>query len=454
MKERVYWHPSFVPGPEQLSLDEAAEALEETLGASVATRMQADVPVGSYLSGGIDSSVITALAARTGSRSLDTFSIRFADPRFDETQEQRRIAGHFGTSHHDFLCGAADIAGNLADVVWRCETPLMRTAPVPLYLLSRLVRDAGRKVVLSGEGSDELLAGYPIFKETAIRRFWARAPESAIRPLLFDRLYPDVRGADRSPAMWRHYFSHRCSEVSHPFYSHLLRWQNCGWAIRFLAPEVRGAADPDTMMNGLAGLLPPGWQDWGPLERAQAIELTSFMSSYLLSCQGDRVAMAHSVEVRYPFLDPAVIRLCCSFSAQLKMLGLRDKRPLRKLGSRLLPGQAALLPKRPFRAPVAYTLFGPGSPAIIGELLADAALARQPMIDSDSAALLVRKARLNQGRMVSEREEMALIGLVTLQMMSEMYTTGFSVRARDAEAALRRGRPGVSVLAEAGGGMA
>jgi asparagine synthase (glutamine-hydrolysing) len=164
--------------------------------------------------------------------------------------------------------------------------------------------------------------------------------------------------------------------------------------------------------------------------------------------------MAHSVEVRYPFLDPAVIRLCCSFSARLKLLGLRDKRPLRRLGRRLLPGQAARLAKRPFRAPVSYTLFGPGSPEIISELLSESALAGQPLIDGDSAGALVRKARRSGGRMASEREEMALVGLVTLQMMSEMFTSGFSVRVRDAEAALRRGRPEVSVLAEADGGVA
>src|SRR5690606_3434229 len=101
---------------------------------------------------------------------------RFQDRAFDETPEQRRMAGLLGTQHHEILCGGNEIRDALPEVIWHCETPLLRTAPAPLFLLSQLVRDNGMKVVLTGEGADEFLAGYDIFKEDKARRFWSRQP--------------------------------------------------------------------------------------------------------------------------------------------------------------------------------------------------------------------------------------------------------------------------------------
>ena len=182
IREQIYWQPSPAGAAAPASLDEAAERLEEALGRAVDFRLRADVPVGAYLSGGLDSSVIGSLAAERVGGRLVSFGIGFEDARFDESAEQAAIARHVGSLHHALRCDGAAIAASLQDVVWQCETPLLRTSPVPLYLLARRVREAGIKAVLSGEGADELLAGYAIFGEDQIRRFWARRPDSKWRP--------------------------------------------------------------------------------------------------------------------------------------------------------------------------------------------------------------------------------------------------------------------------------
>lgn len=437
--EHRHWRPHLVTAPQcrDWHADEAAEALGAALMRSIKLRLRADVPVGCYVSGGLDSSVIAALAGRVQASRLDSFAIRFADPAFDETAEQRLMAAHAGTRHHEMLVDSRHIAASLRDVVWHCETPLLRTAPVPLFLLSGLVRDSGRKVVLTGEGADELLAGYNIFKEDRIRRFWARRPESEMRPQLLSRLYPYVAGGKaQSGAFWRRFFGSGLDAVDDPFFSHAIRWRNTAWSLRFLSPDIQAALDAERMEFELETSLPPGWRQWEPLARAQVLEQVTFMSSYLLSSQGDRVAMAHGIEVRYPFLDPEVVALCGALPARTRLLGLRDKVALRRLARDLVPSAIAQRPKRPYRAPVAQALFGKGA-EWVDEVLGEDSLRRHGLAAVEPALKLAAKARNLGGRLESEREEMALIGLATLQVLADQYLDHFASRVAEAVAGLK-----------------
>ncbi len=157
---------------------DAVERLDELMRSGVALRMRADVPVGAYLSGGLDSSITSSLAATLTPHTLRTFSITFADPRFDESEFQRAVAGDIGSLHAVASIDANAIAESFSDVVWHAETPLLRTAPAPMFHLARLTKRSGIKVVLTGEGADELFLGYDLFKEVAVRRFCLRRPES------------------------------------------------------------------------------------------------------------------------------------------------------------------------------------------------------------------------------------------------------------------------------------
>ena len=427
-----YWRPDFTVDPalDALSLDQAADALQEHLSRAVELRLRADVPVGAYLSGGLDSSMIASLVHCRGGGDMRTFAVRFADPAYDETAEQQQMVAVLGTDHHDILCTAQTIRDVLPDVVWRCETPLLRTSPAPLYTLSNLVRSLSRKVVLTGEGADEILAGYHIFKEDRIRRFWARRPGSKMRSALLSRLYPYVVGGN--DAMWRQFFAKDLEALDDPFYSHRIRWSNTAFSLRFLAPEIRESVTAEALEERLRGELHADFAKWTPLRRAQDIEMRTFLSSYLLSCQGDRVAMANGVEVRYPFLDPDVIDFCARLPDRFKLLGLRDKLVLRRLASRSLPNAIWRRPKRPYRAPTAPAIAGTGGP--IDWLLDDEAINRFGLLDPGATRRLVDKARRNSSS--SEREGMALVGVATLQLLAQAFGPEFRERAAEAETRL------------------
>lgn len=428
-REQTYWraHPARRSSSNVL----AHEALEAQLKRSIALRLRADVPVGAYVSGGLDSAVIASLAAETCG-NIETFGIRFQDPRFDETREQRLVAKHLGVHHHELLCSADDIGEALAETVWHCETPLLRTAPAPLFLLSGAVKAAGVKTVLTGEGADELLCGYTIFKEDQIRRFWARSPESAMRPALLKRIhhYVGVEGA-RQNAAWQSFFGHKLLETAHPLYSHLIRWRNTAWSLRLLAREMRDSLSLETMLAEMAAGLPADWNDWDPVSRAQFIEIQGFMSSYLLSCQGDRVAMAHGVEARYPFLDPDFVDFCFTLETTDKLIGTRDKIALRHVARRRLPQEIWGRRKQPFRAPIAAALFGRDG-ARFEEALSPSKLALAGHFDTAAVTQLLVRARA-RGQFLGEREEMGLIGVLTLQLLNDAFGPQFRRRALESE---------------------
>ncbi|AWK88862.1 asparagine synthase (glutamine-hydrolyzing) [Azospirillum thermophilum] len=436
-----YWQPDMAPAEDlaALSLDEAADRLEDKLLDAIRLRLRADVPVGVYISGGLDSSVIAALARKLDTTRMHSFGVRFTDAGFDETPQQRLVAAHVGTEHHDILCGPQDIQAALPDVVWHAESPQIRTAPAPLFLLSRLVRDSGIRVVLSGEGADEWLSGYDIFKEDRVRRFWARRPESRIRPRLLGRIHPfaAVNGQKDSP-LWQAFFKRGMMETAEPFYAHRIRWQNTAWTQRLLAPDLRAAADAAAFEAQVAAHLPDGWSNWSPLARAQWVEIATFLGPYLLASQGDRVAMANSIEVRYPFLDPEVDRFCAALPDRLKMLGLRDKLVLRRLAARLLPAEIGRRPKRPYRAPMTTALFGAGAPGYVRDLLSPEALERYGLVDGAGMAALAARAHARDGRMAGEREEMALVGVLTLQMLARAMIDELPRRAAALRTALDR----------------
>ena len=191
---RPYWRLEFGLPVRERSEDEYIEELRDLLIDATRIRLRADVPVGAYLSGGLDSSTVAAIVRSAAGVHLDTFSIAFSDPEFDESSFQRQMAQFLGTDHQVAFVTHADIGRVFPEVIWHTETPILRTSPAPLFLLSQLVRDRNYRVVLTGEGTDEFLAGYDIFKEAKVRRFWARQPTSRLRPLLFRRLYPWIAG--------------------------------------------------------------------------------------------------------------------------------------------------------------------------------------------------------------------------------------------------------------------
>ena len=430
IQERAYWTLSFADAvngaatvPQAKQVEEYAEELGELLVDAARIRLRADVPVGAYLSGGLDSSIIASIIRNFTTNRLDTFSIAFDDTQFDESQFQTQMARFLGTDHRVVHATHADIGKVFPEVIWHSEVPIVRTAPAPMFMLSKLVRDSGYKVVLTGEGADEFLAGYDIFKEAKIRRFWAAETGSKWRPLLLKRLYPDIAGLSKnSTALLSAFFAEGLAKVNLPEYSHALRWRNGRRNCRFLSAEVM----PLNMSVGpVKALIPQEFFRWSPLSQAQFLEIKIFLSEYLLCSQGDRMSMAHSIEGRFPFLDARLVEFCNQLPANLKLRALTEKYLLKRLGKKWLPAEIWQRRKRPYRAPISRSFFNEATPAYVTELLSAESLNRTGYFKTQAVEHLVHK--LKSGVPVGESDDMALAGVLSTQLLHRQFVQHFSL---------------------------
>ena len=421
IKITPYWQLDMSAGcdvPE--SLDEAADKLRWLLEDAVRLRLRSDVPVGAYLSGGLDSSGITALTARHTDTRLRTFSIAFNERSFDESGSQQRVNDYLGVDNETVHCSLGEIGAAFAETVCHAEMPLLRTAPVPMFLLSKLVNDRGFKVVLTGEGADEILGGYDIFKEAKIRRFWARDPGSSLRPMLLRCLYPYIETVSSGgDAYLKAFFGKNLTDTCDPFYSHRLRWQNSSRCLRFFSKELLAEIGDYDPLAELTEALPTEFKSWDPFAQAQYLEIEIFLSEYLLSSQGDRMGMAHSVEGRYPFLDPRVVEYSIGLPAYYKMLGLREKAVLKHAVRDVLPPETLKRAKQPYRAPIRSVFFGEDNPEFVTECLSPERLRSTGYFNPEAVAGL--SAKFQRGRRVSETEEMALTGILSVQLLHSMW---------------------------------
>ena len=425
-RERAYWEPRFAARQEDVlggSEADAVAAVRDSIERAVRLRiLRADVPVGSYLSGGLDSSLVAALGRRVKGDRFQTFSIRFEDPEYDETGYQRAVVAHIGSEHHEVVVGRREIARAFPDVVFHAERPLLRTAPAPLYLLSRLVRQCGIKVVLTGEGADEIFAGYDLFREGKIRRFWGRQPTSTLRPRLLDRLYPWL---SRSPVaqrgMAREFFGRGRERFSEPGFAHQMRWQSATALLRLLAPDLRPAVERVDVVERLLSSLPRDFPGWSPLAQDQYIESRTLLSGYLLASQGDRMLMAHSVEGRFPFLDPDVVDLANSLPSRLKLRVLDEKYVLKRAAEGLVPSEVIRRKKQPYRAPDALSFLGRGA-EWAADVVSREAVASAGIFDPQAVDRLWRKCQAaGGGEQFSNADNMSLVAVLSTGLLHEQF---------------------------------
>jgi asparagine synthase (glutamine-hydrolysing) len=427
VRERAYWSPRYPERGEAGAFRgtpaEAADEVRDALQRATALRMlRADVPVGSYLSGGLDSSLVAALGRRYAGPRFHTFSLRFEDAEYDESAFQRFMVERLGSEHHEVTVGRDDIAAVFPEVVCHAERPLLRTAAAPLYLLSRLVRAHGIKVVLTGEGADEMFAGYDLFREGKIRRFWARFPDSGLRPRLLERLYPYLA---RSPvsrdALARQFFGRNLAAHAQAGFAHDTRWRTTAALKRLFGASLRDAVRGHDVVAEFLATLPPEFDRWSPLAQDQCIEIRTLLSGYLLSSQGDRMLMAHSIEGRFPFLDKEVVALADMLPARYKLRVLDEKHVLKRAASGCVPDAILMRRKQPYRAPDAASFTGAARPEYVDALLDEAAVAEAGVFEPAAVAGLWRKCRSHGGGPFSNADNMALVGVLSTQLLHHHY---------------------------------
>ena len=398
-----------------------AEALRERIIEAARLRfLRSDVPVGAYLSGGLDSSITAAVISRYTDAPLHTFSLRFSDNEFDEGQYQKKMSAVLGTQHHDITVSASDIAAVFPEVIWHAENPILRAAPAPLFLLSKLVRENGFKVVVTGEGADEVLAGYDLFREAQVRLFWSRDPSSAKRTRAAELLYPWMaRSPTRIPAFARSFFG-RHLDPGDPALSHRPRWDSTSAIKGMLSDNLRdeiGRARPEDVV----ARMPPVSEDWDPLSRGQWLEMTTLLAGYILASQGDRMLMANSVEGRFPFLDRDVVDFANALPARHKLFGLEEKYLLKRAFADLVPDDIIHRPKQPYRAPDAASFFAADRPAWFDEAMSRQAVATAGVFEPSVVVGLLAKCERSGGENMSNTDNMRILAVVSTQLMHESF---------------------------------
>ncbi|MEN3147594.1 asparagine synthase (glutamine-hydrolyzing) [Neorhizobium sp. IRAMC:178] len=420
---RPYWALDFPDAGDHAEVDQSAreEELRALLTDATRLRMRADVPVGAYLSGGLDSSLITALAAPMAPNGLNTFSVTFDDAEHDESAFQRQVAEALGTRHRAVASGSADIAASFPDVIRFTERPVLRTAPAPLYRLSGLVRDAGMKVVLTGEGADEVFAGYDIFREARVRRFCARQPGSKMRPHLFRKLYPYLPGLKQQSAEYlAAFFSAGNDGTNDPLFSHRPRFRSTAAAKIFYSDDLCATLGSYDAAEELASRLPANFGRWHPLHQAQYLESRFLLPGYILSSQGDRMAMAHGIEGRFPFLDHRLVEFASRLAPGMKLKGLDEKHILRRVARDLLPDVISKRPKQPYRAPDSRSFAGNNEQAYVGDMLGEQAIAASGLFNPKAVAKLHQKCRL--APVSGFRDNAAFVGILSTQLWLKGFT--------------------------------
>jgi asparagine synthase (glutamine-hydrolysing) len=419
VRDRVYWEMDFPDrGAEDRgkSANHLVDEFEEVLLKAVERRLRADVPVVSYLSGGVDSSMVVALAKHVRGQSVPTFTIRIPDPGLDETSEAGIVARHVGAEPVVVNCGAADVLANYPRLIHAAEGPVIDTSCAALLLLAQEVHAHGYKAALTGEGADEWLAGYPWYKVDRLLSFLDVIPGVRLSQLA-RRAYLWVQGIPRFPkSVVRR--SQQDAGGHNPWLDvyGLMALSK----LRFYGPRMREVMESNRPYADLQ-LNYERMRRWHPLNRALYLGARVHLAGSLLAAKGDRVAMHSSLETRYPFLDEEVYAFLARIHPRWKMRGFRDKYLLRLLAERWLPPAIARRKKAMFRAPL-DSFHMEKAPAFVDQLLSEESLRRTGYFDTQAVAhWRVALKELKPGSNRRTSVEMGLAGVVSTQLWHHTF---------------------------------
>jgi len=405
-----------------LTFEEATAEFIDELTKSISLRLQADVQVGSYLSGGIDSSAIVALACGRLARPLRTYSIQFAEQSYDESPYQTIVAEMFQTKHTAVHCQDEDIDERFQRVIRHTECPIFRTAPAPLNILSEKVHEDGIKVVLTGEGADEILLGYDIFRETKVRRFCSKFPKSKSRPQLFKKLYQYLPqfSNPRYANVAIESLKKTLTSFS-PFYSHDVRWSNNAANKAYFSESLRDSLTSYNSLEEMESLMPRDYFSVSDISKAQYLETVTLLRGYLLSSQGDRMMLGNSVEGRFPFLDHKLLQFTNALPEKYKLSCLRDKHILREGMKGYLPETITRRPKFAYQAPEIRAFFRKkDAPSVLVErYLSEKALNETGLFDTNLVGRLLGKIRKSELSRLGTRDNMAFVQILSTQILFE-----------------------------------
>ena len=419
VSEHTYWEVDFPDaGQEESGSNEKrlVDGFEEVLLGAVERRLRADVPVVAYLSGGVDSSTVVAMAAKVRGQSIPTFTIRIDEPSLNEVSHATVVARHVGVEPIVVNCGAAEVCGTYPQLIEAAEGPVVDTACAALLLLAREVHQQGYKVTLTGEGADEWLAGYPWYKVDRLLgcldvlpglRFsqWVRRTVLKLSgsPMFSRDRYRLVEEAVGGYNAWLDIYG--LMSIS---------------KLRFYSQDMHEAVDDHLPYNDLAPNLDRLGR-WHPFHRALWLGIRAHLPGLLLNAKGDRVAMHSSVEARYPFLDEAVFDYLAPLHPRWKLRGLKDKYLLRRVAERWLPTSIAHRRKAMFRAPF-DSFHGEAVPEFVDQLLSEEALQTTGYFDPTAVRHWRQHFRdFRAGSLQRTSIEMGLVAVLATQLWHHTF---------------------------------
>jgi asparagine synthase (glutamine-hydrolysing) len=370
LRERRYWQVPTAPADSHLSMRDCAEQLRADLIASVRSHLMSDVPLGLFLSGGLDSSVLAALMAPMVNDPIRAFTVSFDDKESDESGYAKLSADSVGAVSHGVVVSPQDFFGELPRLVWHEDEPIAFPSSVPLHFVSRLAHDHGVKVVLTGEGADELFLGYQRYRVTSWnarlgRPLWALGGASGHAPL---------RGlVQRLPARLRRYADRTFLALDEGprslFFDNFAVFPRTMQSDLFVNPITFGAQDPYAV-----GMQLYEEASGGPLERASYVDLQTYLVELLM--KQDQMSMAASIESRVPFLDHTLVERVVALPTRCKLHGWRTKAVLREAARDLVPSAILHRRKMGFPVPVGRWLRGPFAPLVDDLVLSPRTLQR------------------------------------------------------------------------------
>jgi asparagine synthase (glutamine-hydrolysing) len=393
---------------------------EQILLRAVEKRLRADVPVGAYLSGGVDSSMIVAMACRIKGPAINTYTVRVDEPGLDELDAANLVARHVGTKPpivQEFR--PADALSTYPRLIHAAEAPVIDTSCAALLQLAGRVHANGQKVVLTGEGADEWLIGYPWYKAAKALGMLDLVPGLHLSDRA-RRAYLRLNRVPQFPAEMRR----RAETAIGGPNAWIDAYGLLGLSkLRFYAPPMREVLERSNPWGEL-GLDLDRARRWHPLNRGVWVAGRVTLAGLLLQAKGDRVAMNSSVEVRYPFLDEDVFDFLAGLHPRWKLRGFRDKHLLRLLAERWVPPSVYKRRKVIFRAPLDSFHMDP-EPPFVGQLLSEESLRRTGYFDIESVRHWRKAFReMRAGSLPRLSVEMGLAAVVATQLWHHTFVDG------------------------------
>jgi asparagine synthase (glutamine-hydrolysing) len=422
VQNRAYWEMNFPDrGHEEHSLGsrQLIEEFESKLQFAVERRLRADVPVVAYLSGGVDSSIVVALAGRVRGKPIPTFTVRIDSPDMDESGPAALVAQHLGCEQIVTNIGHNEILETYPELIRAAEGPVIDTACAALLNLAREVHRQGYKVAVTGEGADEWLAGYPWFKMNKMLSYLDIVPGLPLGQLA-RRAFLRLTGAPRFP--WSLVKRLHAVTGGHNAWMEPYGLMSLS-KLRFYSDEMMDEVIDQVPYADL-GLDRERMARWHPINRSVFFGARIMLAGLLLLAKGDRVAMHSSVETRYPFLDEDVFEFCAKLPPRWKLHGLTEKYILRRMAEPWLPKSIAWRKKMMFRAPF-DSFYLESTPAFVDQLLSPESLRRTGYFDPQSV-LHWRQAFRSMRAGSSQRTsvEMGLVGVASTQLWHHTFIDG------------------------------